>query len=268
MPQQQAVIDAVTAALATDNGVAGLFLGGSYGKRTEDAWSDVDFVVAVIEGADVAAIALSCRGALEGVAPVVHWNQLPGKPVFNAVLADWTRADFTILMIDDVAMRLRPYTRILFDPAEIASRMAAEVVHPGPNRGRIEYTINEFIRVIGLCGVGAGREEWVLMVTGVHLLRGLLTSLMIEELGLADPGGALHLSRVLPPEDLAALAALPVPAPRRETIAAAHLAAARVFFPRAKPLAEKLGIVWPSGFEDAARWQVAAFAKVSPAEGW
>jgi hypothetical protein len=92
--------------------------------------------------------------------------------------------------------------------------------------------------------------------------------LLTEELGLADPGGMLHLSRLISREDLAMLAALPVPAADNESLAVANLAVARAFFPRARQLAERVGVVWPTAFEEAARSQVSGFTGVAAAEVW
>jgi hypothetical protein len=61
------------------------------------------------------------------------------------------------------------------------------------------------------------------------MLRDMLIDLMQEDAALPEVQGALHLSRLLPPGDMAILTALP---PARPDVAA-HLAIARTFVPRA-----------------------------------
>jgi hypothetical protein len=47
------------------------------------------------------------------------------------------------------------------------------------------------------------------------------------------------------------LEGLPYPGPERDALIAAHLATAAVFFPTARDMAARLGVVWPVAFETA-----------------
>jgi hypothetical protein len=58
---------------------------------------------------------------------------------------------------------------------------------------------------------------------------------------------------VLPEADMRLLEGLPYPRPDRAAIIAANLATARAFFPRARARAERLGLSWPTAFEEATR---------------
>jgi hypothetical protein len=50
---------------------------------------------------------------------------------------------------------------------------------------------------------------------------------------------------VLPEADMRLLEGLPYPRPDRAEIIAANIATARAFFPRARALAERIGVPWP-----------------------
>ena len=91
---------------------------------------------------------------------------------------------------------------------------------------------------------------------GLHGKYRILKCLLadVEAAGATDKGGALHLSRILSPEQQRVLHALPAPLPKRESVVEAHLAAARAFLPLAQTLAAQLELPWPGAFE-AATWR-------------
>src|SRR5690606_33655741 len=103
-----------------------------------------------------------------------------------------------------------------------------------PDAGTVRYLIHEFIRMLGLMPVVLGREEYVTMVLGVGMLRGHLETLLMQDVADPDPGGILHLSRLLPPEQMQLLQSLPYPGPQRQALIAANIAIAREFMPRAR----------------------------------
>ncbi len=96
------------------------------------------------------------------------------------------------------------------------------------------------------------------MVRGVGTMRGHVETLLMQEVSEPDPGGMLHLSKLLSTEQMAVLKSLPNPKPERDEVIEANFAAARVFMPRARAMAERLGIEWPDAFEAATRKRLAA----------
>jgi len=108
----------------------------------------------------------------------------------------------------------------------------------------------EFLRVLGLLPVVLGRDELVTAATGAGLLRQMLTTLLRYRAEGDRLSGALHLSRVLPPVELAALAALPPVYAERGSVVRLHLACAAMFLPVAREL---LGEAYPFALE-AACW--------------
>ncbi|MGR3542217.1 MAG: nucleotidyltransferase domain-containing protein [Hasllibacter sp.] len=239
----------LAAELAALDGVEGVFLAGSLGAGTGDRWSDVDLVAVVAEGAGAVLEGWPAMLATQG--EVVLHRPLWGR-LAVAVYADWTRVD--LYLTDAAAFLRRPAgsVRALHDPSALAGRLK-----PGPaaapDPARAAHLIEEYLRVLGLMPVVMGRGELLTAVDGAHLMKAHLRDLMLEESPVADRGGALHLSKLLPPEDVAALAALPFPGPDRAALLASAQAHWAAFAPRARALADRLGLDWPDALERAAR---------------
>ena len=111
----------------------------------------------------------------------------------------------------------------------------------------------EFIRILGLLHLAAGREEYINGVLGVFHLRNLLVDLLVEETNAPNRGGILHLNRLITDEQKSLLASLPPAVPNRDAMISAHLAYAKAYLPRARKRALRLGVEWPERFE-AATW--------------
>ena len=248
-----AFIQAVTDGLAQDTRIRGLFLGGSLGRGTADQWSDVDFIITAAP-ADQAAVANAWRDLLASITPIVFWNQLDGeRMVLNAITGDWLRCDVAIQPPQTLQSRARDRIKPLIDRDSLYATLPASMPPKAPNPGYVRYVIHEFIRMLGLMPVGLGRGELVTMALGLGMMRDHLAGLMMQSVTDPDPGGILHQSKMLPPEDMAVLRALPYPPLERQALIDANLAIARQFMPRARALAEQLDIPWPDDFEAATR---------------
>ncbi|MGO8235321.1 nucleotidyltransferase domain-containing protein [Rhizobium ruizarguesonis] len=94
---QTEFIELVAAKLNDETTVRGLFLGGSFGRGTPDSHSDVDLIALVEPDHQDQAIA-TWRSLLEGISPVVFWNQRgQGQVLLNAITEDWLRCDLSIM---------------------------------------------------------------------------------------------------------------------------------------------------------------------------
>lgn len=247
-------------AFLDDPSMSGLFLGGSHGRGTADAWSDLEFV-ALAEEADQEALAARWLATVHAAAPVVHTMQRRQGPslLLNIVTGDWLRIDLLLVPPALFAMgRSRDGVAILFDHRDAAATLPATLPPRTPDPARVRHLTTEFLRVLGLLPVVAGREEWVVGAAGVGMLRGFIQASLIETSPVPDRGGALGLARVLGPEERDLLASLPYPVPERGAVVAAHTALARVFLPRARALHDRLGIEWPTPLEDATRRRLGA----------
>ena len=249
---QDQMIGQIKTALIGDPKIRALFLGGSFGKGQADKYSDID-LIAVVAPDDQAQFNDKWKGRLQSIAPIVFWNELiKGDHIFNAITDQWQRVDLLATDAEALKKRGQDSLKPVFDKDDLYGTLPETVLWSGPNKGHVTYLIHEFIRILGLLAVGAGREEYLLCVAAVGLQRMLLFNLLSEEVELADKGGMLAWSRLLSKEQLDVLERIPAVAPTRQSVIEAHLACAKAFLPRARIMAKKLDIEWPHAFEDAA----------------
>jgi hypothetical protein len=248
MGWQSDLAEEATAIFAADPRIAGVFLGGSLGAETGDAWSDVDLILVAVPEHHTAVVA-DLKELITRIAAPVLWRQVyRGVPLFMSVLPGWRRLDLTVTVPDRL-----PYARDrvtpMHDPTDLYARMVPTLPARSPDPAKVYAIVEEFLRDFGLMPLAVGREEWLVMQTGYSILRGLLIDLLIEAQAPPVSPGALSLSRVLPSEDIALLAALPAPRATRDELFAANVALAEVFLPRARALADACGAVWPEALE-------------------
>lgn len=249
---QTELIDRITEALEPDQRIRGLFLTGSFGRGTADAWSDVD-LLAFVGKDEQEAVAADWRTVLDGITPIVYWNRLPWAFVLNAVSEAWLRCDLSIVAPGETRGMTQDRVKPLIDRDGVHPALPPALPPPQIDRRKLEGTTNEFIRVLGLTPVAVGRNEVELIGLGTGMLRRMLTDLLVIEMNHADTGGILHLSRLLDAERMALMETIPVPGRSIESVLDNQATLARAFLPRAKALYAELGMEWPARFEDATR---------------
>lgn len=250
---QQSLIESIVDNLSDAPNLFGLFLAGSFGRDAADEYSDID-LVAVADAEDHKNLAADWRKKLEGIAEIVFWNQRGAASILpNAVTDEWRRIDFFIVTKEDFQTRAQDSLKALIDPDDLFANLDQISSNRQANVGRVTYVIHEFIRVLGLLPVVDGRKEYFTAVTGYGLQKDHLLTILTEENPELDTGGALHLSKSISAEAMEILMSLPSPGPKRREVVEAHLQIARIFFPRARLFAKKLGIEWPTEFEAAAK---------------
>jgi len=171
------------------------------------------------------------------------------------VTTDWRRFDLSFTGSENLwrfdGRALKPlFNRSGQTPPE---RPPRGPYRPPPEK--IAGMVSEFLRVLGLLAVVAGRDEFVMAVSGVELQRRALIDLMIEDNRVApeDRGGALHLRRLLRPEQLELLAGLPPISADRNSILAVNVALTQLYLPIARQVAAQVGAPWPEALEQATR---------------
>lgn len=248
---RDALLARLTAALQADERIRAAWLTGSLGRGAGDRYSDVDVLVAVAD-ADRPALLDDWSDLADSVATIVHTQRL-GTAVVNHITAGWLRFDVSFVDPDEVSERSADGLLPLFDPDGLGARLAGPATSTGPSAATVSRLTREFLRILGLLPVVAGRDEYVVGASGAGLARTLLVQLMVEEVAAPDPGGALHLRGLLPAERLAQLTALPPIVATRESVLAVHLACAQLFLPLARTLADRSGAPWPADMLAALR---------------
>lgn len=243
----------ISEALSDRPAIRALFLSGSHATGLADDFSDLDFVLVAPEGPSDA-IAAAWRAAIEATGEIVlWWDRKPIPTLINAITADWTRTDVVILKPDQLAHHAQSTLRPVFDRDGLHGTLPAEPAQRPPDASRFLHDAQNFIRVLGLLHLAAGRKEYLNGVLGIFHLRNALVDLLIAETDAPNRGGILHLNRLITDDQKALLTALPPPVPERQAMIDTHLAYARAYLPRARARAAALGVDWPEAFE-AATW--------------
>lgn len=233
------------------DGVKAVFIAGSLARGSGDQFSDVDLLAIVEPGTEQAVRARWLALAKAEFFPVLTKISERGFVIVNLINQDWTRIDLVIRPAGPDLNYARADCLPLIDPENFWDSFPVESCRPGPSAMTLEPIVTEFFRILGLLAIVIGRDEVIVGVTGAGLLRDQLIALMVEESREGDPGGALHLSRVLKADQIAALSELPPLMATMPSVLAAHKASAALFLPRARRLAERVGWPWPSAFEEA-----------------
>jgi predicted nucleotidyltransferase len=251
--EQRALFEALSAHLEREAGVEAVWLAGSLGAGEGDDFSDVDLLVLAIEGG-WEGLSKTLARDLAGAFDAVLVEPLFGGRVVHFISAGWARFDLTIVERDGLARYDAGRLRLAFNRGAAAPPARPETPYRTPPETVVRLA-REFLRVLGLLPNALGRGELLNALSGVDILRRLTVELMHEENGIAPDrrGGALHPSRFLRAEQLAALAALPPIVAERESLIAGNRALATLFLPRARALADRVGAEWPQALEEACR---------------
>ncbi len=181
-------------------------------------------------------------------------GDLFGGRVLNVVTADWARFDISIVERGELAGYNARDLTSLFNKVGVEPPAPPDLPYR-TTPAQLSKLVNEFLRVLGLAPVAIGREEFIVALSGMELLRGMTLDLMLEENDLAPwrRGGVLAHNHQLTTDQREELRALPPLAGERQSLIESQAAIVRIFLPRARRLAEAIGMAWPEAFEAATR---------------
>ena len=247
---QADLIAQITKMLSALERIGGAFLGGSFGRGEADDYSDVDVFVVAANAEDIADVLTELADNVAKVCPILFSNVLPNARTINSITVDWLRFDFTVVSQAELAHFARDQLEPLFDRLAVLETLPATSAQPPklPPKALLDV-INEFIRVLGLSVVVKGRDDLIVAQTGTNLLRDMLIRIMVLENGPQPRRGVLSLKLNLIPDQIEVLKSLPPPDATWSSVFGRTKVIAEQFFPRARPLAEELGAVWPEEFE-------------------
>ncbi len=244
---QQRLIDRIASILESDAQISGAWLSGSLGKGAGDELSDVDVLVATVnDPADAAARYLA---HVESIAPTVIAKLHFGR-VLNCVTPDWERFDLVFVSVTELSRyNARDLKRLFSRGGEPVPQGAAP-----SEPSRFEDNLTEFFRIVGLGPVVLGRQEFIVALDGVGLLRKIVIDTMLEQNGVtqAARGGVLKLNAFLTDAQREALLSLPPLQTTPASLVAMNRALADIFVPMARAMCAARGIAWPAALERAA----------------
>jgi hypothetical protein len=251
-PDQQSLLEALKTALKTDSRILSAWLTGSLGSGRGDAWSDID--ITLVAGAGDIPDLLGDLMARDGPLPTTALRLSQFGRLVNATTPSLQRFDLLLSTPEEFARHNATAVKLLFgDPSEGPAERAPPPSDPAAVARRVEALVTEFLRILSLAPVAAGRREWVVMQDGVGHLRRLLIELMLEENGVgpAERGGAKKLYPFLTAEQIAELEVLVPPRVDEAQLIAANRDLRDRFLPRALRVAGATGAVWPEAWEAA-----------------
>lgn len=255
---QRALLQRLIEVLGADDRVESAWLSGSFGRGAGDIWSDIDVTV-VVDEEDLPHCVGEYGGARNPVGETVVLYTLYGR-VISAVRPDWERYDLVFATVPE----FRTHDKAALMPLALASLEAPtpaprEPKPYQPSADALGAMAQEFLRILGLLPVAAGRGEWLAAQEGVGLMRKALIEMMMEAngIGRGQRGGAKRLNPFLTDAQRQAVEAIPPAGADRESLLAANQALAALFLPLAKDTLAKAGAPWPQALEDATRAHLA-----------
>jgi hypothetical protein len=234
-----------------DDRVRGMWLGGSLGRGTADAASDLDVLLAVADDAHDGFLA-GWRTWLADVTPTVLAEALPFAPgMYYSVTPDFERFDVVVEPVSALPTTFFRSRVTLFDRDGLTARIPPPEPGPGPSADAVRGLISEYFRISAVETILV-RDDWLLAREHVHAVASLVYRLFVESNAPLPPMGVKQWSAKLTPDQRSVLASLPTDAADVSGLRTAHLAMAAVFVPTAEALALRLGVPWPHDLEAAA----------------
>lgn len=174
-----------------------------------------------------------------------------GTVVLAAITADWEHLDLAINGRSRISDREWYGTRPLFDRGGLLPKAPTEPAAPAPPTFRPDL-VERFLYSFGNLPVVVGRNELLLMLSGVATLQDMfLLPLLYDENGIDPKGGLKRLSQRLTPDQQALLMTMPPLRYELEALIDASYWLARTFLTRARALATHLDAEYPTAFEQA-----------------
>jgi hypothetical protein len=252
-PGYDDLFERVAGAAARDERVRAMWLSGSLARGDADAASDLDILLAVGDN-EFDAFAAEWQEWLAKVTPTVIARPLPHLPgSYYAVTPARMRVDVVVERVSQLASTPFRLRITVFDRDGL-DVIVPEPEPPGPpDANRIVAIVEEFFRDYGMFNVGVEREDWLLGIEAIHLIRGLLYQLFVTANGPQPGMGVKRWSAKLTPEQRAVLEALPTGSANPAAVIADHEAVSCAFVHHARIICDQLGVAWLGELEQATR---------------
>ena len=241
------------AVFEADERVRALWLSGSLARGEADRASDLDLLLAVRDD-DHAEFVAKWRDWLAEITPTLIARELPfARGIFFCVAPGRERLDIVVEAASVLASSFHRHRVVVFDRDGLDASVPAPLEAP-PSPEAIAALVEEFFRDYGMLPTVVVREDWLLGLEAIQVLRTLLYRLFVEANAPLPPMGVKQWSRKLSVEQRHVLEILPGgAAAERESVIAAHDAVAVAFVREARRLCAAHGAAWPAELEAATR---------------
>jgi hypothetical protein len=256
-PQENLIKRAVEVAAADDRIVAAYLVGG-FAVGMGDAWSDVDLQF-VVRDDDVASVRATWVDTVNALAPTAYIQPFGSAIGGLCITPEWLH--FDVVFVPASAVRAGTLEGAVPLVDKVGCLPATPV--PRPDRQSQPFfpraAVEHFLYMLGNVVSVIGRNEVIPASNGVIMVRDLdLVALFLAERGWATTrehafGNPFPFSKrlrnYLTDEQNSILQSLPPVAATIDSVIDCYLALARVFLPRARSLAERVGATWPLVYE-------------------
>ncbi|HXX48171.1 MAG TPA: nucleotidyltransferase domain-containing protein [Myxococcota bacterium] len=251
-----ALFDRAAAVFFADERVRALWVSGSLARRDADPFSDLDLVVAVAD-AQFDAFAADWRSWLAAITPTVLAREIPFlRGSIYSLTPSCERMDVVVERASASGHARTPRSCV-FDRDGLDAGRPAPPGPAGPDPARVATAIEEPLRYLALLPAVLGRGELLLGQEGYGHMRRRISELFLEANAPLPTTGVKHWRDKLTPAQYAVLEALPWPQATREELIAANREVFRALCTHGRPIAEKVGVRWPSELEAAVRAHLA-----------
>lgn len=250
-PGYLALFDRAVAVFVADERVRALWLSGSLASGSADVASDLDLLVAVGDD-DHEAFTGAWEEWLAAITPTLIVRPLGfAAGSFHAVTPGRERLDVVVEPVAALTNTFFRHRLVVFDRDGLDATLPAPDPAPGPSPAKVAGLVEEFFRDYGLFETVVEREDWLLGLEAIHLLRGLLYQLFAEANAPLPASGIKRWSTKLTPDQRRLLESLPTGAAHHDAVVDAHEAVAAAFVDQARPICAELGVRWPDELEEA-----------------
>jgi hypothetical protein len=250
-PGYAALFDRLAAACAADERVRAFWLSGSLARGDADRVSDLDALVAVADDA-LTEFANGWREWLASITPTVIARPLPFLPgSFFCVTTERLRLDVVTEPVRQLPATMFRTRAVVFDRDALDATVPPPEPPRGPDPARVAEIVEEFFRDYGMFDVGMERDDWLLGLEAIHLIRTLLYRLFVEANAPLPATGIKRWSEKLTPPQRALLESLPTGAANPHDVLADHETVAVAFVQQARAICTDLAVPWPSELEAA-----------------
>lgn len=249
----------ISTALSRQPSIRALWLGGSLARDQADSFSDIDLIALIADASlGEAASNIETLLALHFTFVLVREHGDEHHRLLNFVADDWKRFDLNIFSKDAIRRSKLRGLRALFDK----DGLDLPVGHGEPPKTEataeeVDFTVSEFIRVLGLLPVVIHREDLVGAVSGSGLLREHLIRLLQYEQTGRTRTGALNETKSLSAAAVQALLGLPALCAEASSIRDFNHSCWDIFIRFGPQISERYHAKWPDQLVEAVRSRLA-----------
>lgn len=245
-------IAALAALAATDERIRAAWLEGSFGRGNADRYSDLDIHLLLPQDA-LASFGDEAEVWLGSIEPLVLFSLLFDGQMINALTADGLRLDVWLHGGDSITLDPRRVRVLHTDvPGRVAFAEQDRTADAAQQAQTLARQLREFWRCVALLPTVLGRGELIVATQGLSVEAGVLSEILLVGYGVARERGVKNLNADLPPDTRQAIEqALALNTMMPDSLAAAHLALARIAQQHGPIIAARHCIAYPSDLEAA-----------------